>query len=438
MSEIRPIIFISHATRRANFNARTKEVREEITRLLEAEGWDVFVDEERLKAGDLWRPEILNSLSVARAGIILFDETAVKESEWVEAEALIMCFRQAIDPNFKLIPVFFKPCTLKDEYFNKYRPFQLGEISYVEDDDSDAVPAKIIEKLDIESAKALLSENIWIRKFELMLRSLLKADKIDINTLYESWYRLKAAIQKSAIELPGAPVFKEHELIRAVIQLMHHLEFSQIFDAYEAIKDKSLIPRDDETTINEFIKVKWVQNNWVEVFFRSSRRFKDKLLLVCPTPAVGVPNRLDYIKCFLDRLRYEKGDSAVMTLTVSDNAGYDDQAILRHIEEEISVRFDSFYEIESDDHAKFINDARDKWLCVIYIPQALAKSGVLEKLLNRYPRMIFLIQAENPGQNTSFSALDSVPGMRFEVLEPSLTIENISEFSRANSRFKNR
>lgn len=426
MSVNNPSLFISHATRRKNFNARTKEIRQEITRLLQAQGWTVFVDEERLEAGDRWRPEILHNLSNARAGVILFDETAVKESDWVKAEALIMCFRQAIDPDFQLIPVFLKPYQLKDEAFNIYRPFQLDEISYVEDDDSRDIPAKIIAPLKIEKAQTNLSENIWITKFELMLKSLLKAEKLGIDTLYESWNML---IRKAEIETPGVPVFKEQELVRAIIQLMHHLEFSKVLESYKTIKTKSVISPDDLTMISQFIKVKWVENDWVEIFFRSSRKFKDKLLLVCSTPN-AIIDLSKHIECFLARLEYEKKD--IKTFTVGGNPGETEAAIERYIEEEIKTRLESPFPIETVYHADYVNAYGE---CVVYIPKLLVRTAVLAKLKKRYSNIVFLIEMENPKQNKTFTDSKTGAGdLRMELLEPSLTIEKISEFSRETSK----
>jgi hypothetical protein len=94
-------LFISHSTNKPHSSSRTLAVRKELETLL-APHWRIFVDSLRIKPGEAWRTSVLYHLATASAGIILFDKAAL-ESDWVPAEALILCFRRSMDPTFPLL-----------------------------------------------------------------------------------------------------------------------------------------------------------------------------------------------------------------------------------------------------------------------------------------------------------------------------------------------
>ncbi|HLM01718.1 MAG TPA: toll/interleukin-1 receptor domain-containing protein, partial [Pyrinomonadaceae bacterium] len=171
MPESKPHLFISHATWRANENQRVTQILDCLFAVLDKE-WDVFVDKKRLDPGVKWRPEILHRLSNAQAGIVLFDQRAVNESDWVKSEALIMCFRKSIDPDFQLIPVLLEGVTPDDEELSIYKPFQLGEITFKHDDKRKTpgqISAEIKKALNVEKAKSTKPFRGWMWEFEGLL-----------------------------------------------------------------------------------------------------------------------------------------------------------------------------------------------------------------------------------------------------------------------------
>lgn len=414
MTENKPTIFISHATWRVNNNERTIKILDELINLLK-ERWDVFVDREILKPADQWRSIILHKLSIARAGIILFDKTAVEKSDWVKAEALIMCFRKALDPDFQLIPVLLDDLKLDNECFEIYHPFQLKEIVVMDDNcsiDTCEISKKIVnDYLKIEKARTNSSFKGWMYEFEGLLFGM------HPETLYEAWCTIDKSDKTLAIQ-------DKDELRRAVVQLIHHLEPLQTIQAINRLRREFTFEKIERA--NRLIKTKWIANEWVGCFFTVIRECTNKLQLIFYTPEKTTKS-LQHFECFVSRLRYDHPNNytSIDKITVAETAGESNEAILFYVKREIAIHLAGpNHNPESEESKRLIrkrlSDSKTPIIC--YMPQSYAKRGVLSELHSQYPEIIFLIEVNFEENNNQSKFSDGI------VLKPLLDEEKINEF----------
>lgn len=104
----KPRIFISHS-------AREPTSGRFLTRLsgaLDAAGFDVLVDRERLELGVDWRDELYTWMGLCHGAVILLSESACRaDSVWVPRETSILLWRRTLDPNFLIVPVYLDSVT---------------------------------------------------------------------------------------------------------------------------------------------------------------------------------------------------------------------------------------------------------------------------------------------------------------------------------------
>lgn len=431
MSENKPTIFISHATWRENSRKKTRKILEKLSDLLEADDWDVFVDRKKLREGEKWRPVIIHALSTASAGVILFDKVAIKDSNWVKVEALIMCYRKAIDPSFQLIPVLLDDLEPGNDCFNIFSPLQLFEIGCLRNKGEQTVELceRIRKAVKIKNAKR--SEiNSWISTFEDWLYEVLGKHELKEHILRELWHSLQTLIEDAGNENPYA--YQEEILRRAITQLLHHWGPSETLNVFNRIKyyKQSGIDKTKLETIEELIRVKWVENRWIEIFFNSTRKDRDKLLFVLNKPMDDL-KLFKHVESFLKRLNYERQpDQKFKAFTLVEAAGFTEEDIQYHIESQIGDYLGSVYPIDSKHHENHINDclAESDTLYLFYIPPPLAKKNVLAKIKSRYPRMLILIDANLTEQQNQLEDLE------IKFLKPFLTIEKINELGKVLSK----
>jgi hypothetical protein len=412
MSESKPHLFISHATWQTNNNQRTIEIRQQLFQLL-SKDWDVFVDKERLNPGAKWRPIILDRLSKAQAGIILFDKTAVEKSHWVKAEALIMCFRWSIDPDFQLIPVFLDDLKPEDEGFKAYQPFQLKEVVFQFDDchkTTAEISQKIVDNLHVDKAETAQTFYGWMSAFENLLNT------AEQNALLKAWGSLIDE-KDEAISFDN-----ENELRRAIVQLIHQ---SKPLETLPAIKElRTAFLNEQLEKIGKLIKAKWVENESVEVVFRSTRSPREKVTLIYFVPDM-IDNSLDLIDCLFDRLKSEcPSNYAIDKISVDTAAGDGDEAILAHIENTIIKNLGSrIYPPQSEKNKQRILEKLSKRerSTICYIPRAFAKSEILSELHQRYSELVFLVEVDSEEIKNQFNA----PGVKD--LTPLLDEEKLDE-----------
>lgn len=390
MLDIKPHLFISHATRRAGANPKVVEAVDKLYESL-APDWNVFVDKKCLPGGTKWRPKILHTLSTSQAGIILFDKKAIKESDWVKAEALILSFRKSIDPKFQLIPVLFDDLTLDNTCFQAYEPVQLNEISFITETKenhckktADEIVNEIVASLDIVQARnASKGFNGWISSFKGFLK------KIEMTGLAQAWEFLPYADKNDGL---SHSLEIEEDLRLAIAQYFHHFPPLQTIDAVRILKDE-INNTVDFQEICRLLKIKWVDNESVEVLFSSRRKLKEKVLLIY--------NATEFlmIEYLLDRVHLERPIGySVFRITVSESVGEGDEAIEYHIRQEINKTLGAKYRSinkETDTEVIRRKLSGSEKLAICSIPRKLAKSEILKKLSEDYKDIVFLIQVKS-------------------------------------------
>ena len=131
-------MFLSHS---AGGDQPALDLLNDLSTGLTARGWDVYVDEERLLPGTLWRHQLHTALAACDAAAILFSRKAYEDSEWVLKEATIFRWRYSLDPEFRLVPILFPEVTRKELSEKRYQPLAIGEFVPVDKNAADIVDA---------------------------------------------------------------------------------------------------------------------------------------------------------------------------------------------------------------------------------------------------------------------------------------------------------
>jgi hypothetical protein len=96
-------IFISHSSRD---DEEALAVRRRLCQVLAGEPYNhkILLDEEGIKAGNLWRPKLYRWLAECGGAVLLLTEQALA-SEWVRKEATILLWRQALGSHVVVVPL---------------------------------------------------------------------------------------------------------------------------------------------------------------------------------------------------------------------------------------------------------------------------------------------------------------------------------------------
>jgi len=127
----RPIVFISHSARQ---DPDALDYLKKISTTLKASGFDVLVDQERLKPGQQWRSYLDLWMAHCHAAVILLSKKALRESKWVLKEATILRWRESLEAlngrktGFQLIPVFLGVNPEEVDAAAGFAPLKLSEI----------------------------------------------------------------------------------------------------------------------------------------------------------------------------------------------------------------------------------------------------------------------------------------------------------------------
>jgi hypothetical protein len=121
-------IFISHSAK----EDAAKLLLQKIYSALDAKGFDVFLDKERLIEGMEWRDEIYSAALRAHGALLLLSESAANESDWVIAEAGVLAARRfAIREKFPLMIVLVPPIEPAALSTKRFEPFSFGNVQAI-------------------------------------------------------------------------------------------------------------------------------------------------------------------------------------------------------------------------------------------------------------------------------------------------------------------
>ncbi len=378
----KPKLFISHSTSGLPSTDRCVEIKEYLYESLSERGWDVFVDNHRINPGDKWRTEIIYNLAHTQAGIILFNERACSQSDWVTAEALILCFRKSIDPKFQIIPVLLKDKKLHDTCFERYKPFQLNEIQVIKEDQSLSskdFANQIAARFDINDV-GLPSTNQWVTR----VISLLK--EVDVDALMRAAKKLDLLLEEG---LNNPHMDYQNKLSRALVELMHHKPPLENIGAFHELLTQ--LDAEKAKRLSLHLAAKWVENEATEILHCASRKPNEIGLLTINTKSLEVTQQ------YLNRAKIEI--CGVQTFSVSGAAGEGEDAILYKIEQTICEQLFPSGSYIGDDYvelppiksiAKYLNSQTKVVICVL--PSEYAKERILKVLRQRYPGIIFIVQ----------------------------------------------
>jgi hypothetical protein len=103
--QLRPrVIYLSHAVAPGDSGS---EALAATRSLLRRNGFDVKESTLSPTPNDQWSLRILEGLGACDAAVLLLNERALAEPDnWVQVEARILCWRQWLQPDFQLIPIF--------------------------------------------------------------------------------------------------------------------------------------------------------------------------------------------------------------------------------------------------------------------------------------------------------------------------------------------
>jgi hypothetical protein len=417
----KPIFFISHSSASLPATDRTVLVRDALADALDTRGWDVFLDRQVLQAGDRWRTNVLYGLARANAAAILFNDAAISQSAWVTAEAQILCFHKSVDPLFQLVPVLLERKTIQDTAFAKYQPFELNEIQGFPDDDTlppEVVAARIADKFDIQQATTVPSR--WCTRVGTLLAAI--KDRRTLEGLAAS---LKLEIDARTRVSPADVVMEQ--LSNAIVAMLHHAE---PLDIVESLADV-FIPLDDlgRRQLHKCILAKWVPNESVEILLGATRLKKRRGVLTIG--AMSGPATTQYV----NRAMIEIQGHLVWAFSVAAAPGDTDDSIIAHVENTIREEMVKADFIDENGQPmalprvidqEVMSSPDDVAICVL--PPSCSRASVLAKLLDDYPRLLFVAQPGSTDDLTVVERLYPRP------LTPPYTTDRHNRLSRLMAR----
>jgi hypothetical protein len=142
-------------------------------------GFEILLDKDCLQAGLPWSNQLDAMMADAHAGIILFTPEALARPDWVRKETLILTWRQALDPAFRVFYALVDGVTSADLTAKGFGPAELNRIQWLENPDPAAMAAAIRTALPAEFAAA----DTPLEQLALFLSLHLKFDATAFETL---------------------------------------------------------------------------------------------------------------------------------------------------------------------------------------------------------------------------------------------------------------
>ena len=330
MNRPRPTVFISHSTGTLPASDPCVQVKVALVTALEADGWRVFLDSRSVQAGARWRAEILHALAMSQAGIILLNAQS-SQSDWVKAEALIMCFRKSIYPDYTVLPVVFPGADLDRTFLKTYEPFEFNEIQ-----------RQIVSFADVESAETFahrLARNpylqqsrlctiagaAWIQKVADLFQT------VDIARLGEAAGYFEEFDPDQGPGLPFTPGAQATHLRWALANLMHRSEPQRCLEGVHYLLDQ--LGEEKSRRFGSFLLSKWVDNESAETLVNAAQNPAKARLLALNTSESEVAKR------YAERIRIETPTGMITSIfSVSIlNGDYPPEVLMGKVEEAICL-----------------------------------------------------------------------------------------------------
>ncbi|MEU2761461.1 toll/interleukin-1 receptor domain-containing protein [Streptomyces sp. NPDC007094] len=96
-------IFISHGSGK---DAEVVEALDIIAPVLDARGYDVFKDVEKLRTGQSWSPALYEEMYLCDAAIVLLGPNTIADSDWVRRESEVLMSRRFVRSLSTVLPCF--------------------------------------------------------------------------------------------------------------------------------------------------------------------------------------------------------------------------------------------------------------------------------------------------------------------------------------------
>lgn len=409
-----PKVFISHSMGRTHeTKPRSARIKECLISALKEHGWDVFHDS-IIEPGEPWRLKITNSLREASAGIVLFNENAMK-SDWVTAETHVLCFRKFFNTNFRVVPVFLEGLRRKDPYFDKYAPFQLIE-SQVVDDKDELSPEDLAKKIaeGLESCKFQKPPTGgWVSCMDGLLRNFTEDD-------------LKNAAEKMKIILEGLDLGDQNQqkscLCRDISEYMHHNDPLDYILMINILSGKLDIYGDEKTlnTFKDYIIAKWVENTVVEIMLNALYNPGKNRILAINTRGKEITD------IYVERAKMEiSNDGKLRIISVAAANGEGDGVTKKAIRNAINQTIVpcSWEKATPEDIAKKMKNPGNFAICTL--PEELAKQNqILAEVCREYKdsKIVFMVPVGDDEKNLEcFAHIEGVP------LRPPLNLDKINK-----------
>lgn len=421
-----PTIFISHSTRTLPATDVAVQLREALLKALEAKGWSVFLDSHSITGGNLWRADILASLATSRAGIILLNDEASK-SDWVKAEALIMCFRKSIDRSFPLLPIVLPGAKLKKTFLKTYEPFEFNEIqrstaTFTKGESIAAFAQTVADNTNLEQGRqGPPTGATWVQKVVDLLNGL------ESDVLGRAAQRIKLDVVAGGVVPPEVICLR---LRWALANLMHHQDAGVCLEALSELI--ASLTEEKVKRLEPHIMSKWVENESTERLLLALRNPKEQGLLALNTSNQAVAD------CYAQRLKIETPPTRFISVisVPQPNGDLDEAASLKKVEEAIRKKLlpqprydDNGDEVPLDKAITQVLQPDDQFALGL-LPKQFAKTALLKTLRARFSRIIFIALTGEKSEQTE--ACIAAGG---RVLTPELTWAKRNEFSQLSTQW---
>lgn len=181
-------------------NRYTADLRDAVYMALEDAGLEPLLDRERLEPGMQWRTKLFNWMATCEGAVLLLDAAGL-DSEWVRAEATILAWRAALNPELRLIPILIDQprSALRAAGLN---PVEIDELQLVRPGDESAVDValQVADSMrDLQPRRRRGPMSKWASDVAVRLKDddFLKDAAVDLNIDDHDWNLPEADLRYS-------------------------------------------------------------------------------------------------------------------------------------------------------------------------------------------------------------------------------------------------